>query len=137
MAYDPDPEDSIHVQYVNPKGINGTNVSFAPGFSAQDPFGIGANAVIDSLTGLITLDTLAQGDYLFAQKIQSFRNGVLVSKVVRDMEQYVLSYTNRLLLLLTTSSISTTGSIRAAITTLLTLNWSLGETFSCTFTGLG
>ena len=77
VAYDPDATDSMYVQYAGPKKQNGAGITFSPGYSAQNPFGIGAaNAPVDSLTGLITLDSISQGNYVFAQRIQSYRNGV-------------------------------------------------------------
>ena len=88
VAYDPDPEDSVNVVFGPAKGLSGflpTVLTYANGYSYDDPFGVGANnTFLDENTGLLSADSISTGAFAIVQRVRSYRNGVLVSAAKRD-----------------------------------------------------
>ncbi len=64
-----------------------TPVTWIAGYSATSPFNSGGPAVtLNSSTGLMTGVANSLGQYVFGVKCSEYRNGVLLSEVVRDYE---------------------------------------------------
>ena len=59
-------------------------VSWANGFSAQNPLGPGATINIDQNTGLLTAAPQMLGLFVVGVRVQEFRNGTLLNETVRD-----------------------------------------------------
>ena len=60
-------------------------------YSMTQPFGSGGLALIDQNTGLVTIKSPTAGLFALAVEVSEFRNGVLLSKVRRDIEIIVLT----------------------------------------------
>lgn len=67
------------------------DVTYASGYSLSNPFGSGGLAYIDYQTGLVTIKSPNSGLFALAVEVSEFRNGVLLSKVRRDIEIIVLA----------------------------------------------
>ena len=105
-ASDPD-GDSLRYDFVVPyQGADGVipaptppsnlslplaDVNYANSFSLSNPFGSGGLAYIDQNTGLVTIKSPNAGLYALAVEVSEYRNGVLLSRVRRDIEIIVLT----------------------------------------------
>ena len=61
-------------------------VQYAPGYSLNNPFGANGYAYINPSTGLTKYFIPNQGFYVVAIEIREYRNGVLISKIRRDIQ---------------------------------------------------
>lgn len=74
--------DSLVYAYVVPMGANGTALPMSP---QPYPAGaIGWSFNVDTLTGEIRWIPSMTGDYVYALKVEEYRNGVLIGRSVRD-----------------------------------------------------
>lgn len=64
-------------------------VTYAPGYSATQPFGIGGVCQINPQTGLLHLQAPAPGLYVVAIAVYEYRNGQFLGETRRDMQFYV------------------------------------------------
>ncbi|MCX7764351.1 MAG: gliding motility-associated C-terminal domain-containing protein [Bacteroidia bacterium] len=64
-------------------------VTYAPGYSATQPFGTGGICQIDPSTGLLHLKAPNPGLYVVAIAVLEFRNGAFLGETRRDMQFYV------------------------------------------------
>ena len=104
-AVDPD-LDSIHFDFgvpfnyfpganYNPP-ITPNPIAFEPGFSYTNPTpdatfnASNIPAAVDPLTGELTFTCFNSGNYLVKIRVQSFRQGVLISEVEREMQLVVM-----------------------------------------------
>ena len=62
---------------------------YAPGYSAQQPFGPNSICQIDPQTGLLHVNAPNPGLYVVVISVYEYRNGQLLSEVRRDMQFYV------------------------------------------------
>ncbi len=65
-------------------------VTYAPSYSAQQPFGPNGIFQIDPKTGILTINAPNLGLYTVAISVLEYRNGVLLSEVKRDMQFLVV-----------------------------------------------
>lgn len=101
-AVDPD-GDVLEYKFVTPyAGISSGNipmptmpavytwpidtVTYDPGFSSAQPFGVGGYQFINSSTGLTSYLSPNTGFYVVAVEITEWRNGVIVGKSRRDLQ---------------------------------------------------
>ncbi len=64
-------------------------VTYAPGYSATQPFGPGGRCTIDPVTGRLHLYAPNPGLYVVAIAVQEYRNGQFLGETRRDMQFYV------------------------------------------------
>lgn len=83
-AFDVD-DDSLVYELVVPKQ--------GPNQPVPNYFGIGSLAEIDAETGIFSFLFEQPGTYTFAIQVSSYRNGILMDRVVRDMK-FFLEYTD-------------------------------------------
>lgn len=82
-AYDLD-GDSLYYSFVNTLGINGNNVTYAPGYTAGSPI---PGITIDSLSGLVTFTAANTGVYAVTILIEEYDdNGNLLGTYYHDMQ---------------------------------------------------
>lgn len=81
-AYDAD-GDSLYYSLVAPKASASSNLTYAAGYSANQPFGPTATS-IDSKTGIISTLGQQSGQFLIAVQVDEYRNGQLISSTIRD-----------------------------------------------------
>lgn len=78
---------------VNPQNPLGPppyqTVTYAPGYSALQPFGAGGICQIDPATGLLHLRAPNPGLYVVAIAVLEYRNGEFLGETRRDMQFYV------------------------------------------------
>lgn len=88
-AYDTD-GDSLSFRLITCRGYNGENI---PGYS----FPQASNQLsIDPITGDLNWDSpIIQGEYNVAILIQEWRNGVLISEMIRDMQSLIAACNNQ------------------------------------------
>lgn len=86
-AYDVD-GDSLYYSLVPPKGSSSSNIVYAAGYNANQPFG-GMSTTIDSKTGIVSTLAPNVGQFLVAVKVDEFRNGQWISSTVRDFSTNV------------------------------------------------
>ncbi len=71
---------------------NLTPVTWAAGFSAASPFNNGGPGVtLNSVTGIMTGSANSLGQYVFGVKCSEYRNGILISEIVRDYQANVIN----------------------------------------------
>ena len=90
-AYDPDVQDSVYVTLASPKENSSGNTSAIPyniNYSSTKPFGLSVPTTFDPFTGLLQVDSVPQGKYTVAFRVQSYTNGVLTSVIRRDVPFY-------------------------------------------------
>lgn len=103
-ATDPDADELVYDLYAPFAGASTTNpqpnqappppyqpIFWANGFTAANPFGAGASVSIDANTGLLTVDPNLQGMFVVGVRVREYRNGVLLSTVIRDFIFQVIS----------------------------------------------
>jgi gliding motility-associated-like protein len=61
-------------------------VTYAPGFSITQPFGVGGYSFINGATGLTEYRPVTQGNYVVAVEVKEFRNGQLIGRTRRDLQ---------------------------------------------------
>lgn len=104
-AYDPDNDSLVYSwgvpldQFVsgsfNPP-VNPAPVPFNPGYSATNPTPdasfnpLNIPSVMDSQSGVITFRSYTTGNFGIVQKIDSYRNGQLVSTINREIQMIVI-----------------------------------------------
>ncbi len=66
-------------------------VEYANGYSFNNPFGNGGFVSLNSQTGLVSLKVPKAGFFAFAVDVYEYRNGILLSRVRRDIELIVLN----------------------------------------------
>lgn len=104
-AYDPD-GDSLVYSICTPLTINVSdpgapepnpelpapysNIPWAAGFSAGQPFGGGAVSTIDSQTGIMSITPSLLGTYVMAICVEEWRNGILINTKSRTFGYNVL-----------------------------------------------
>lgn len=88
-AYDPD-GDSLSYSLVNCRGLDGEEI---PGYTLP----AASNSItIDPMTGELVWDSPATaGEYNVAILIQEWRNGILISSIIRDMQITIAPCNNR------------------------------------------
>lgn len=88
-AYDPD-GDSLSYSLVNCRGLDGEEI---PGYTLP----AASNSItIDSRTGELVWDSpTTAGEYNVAILIQEWRNGILISSIIRDMQITIAPCNNR------------------------------------------
>lgn len=59
-------------------------ITWKNGFSTNNPFGAGASISLDPNTGHLTADPELQGLFVVGVRVREYRNGVLLSTVIRD-----------------------------------------------------
>lgn len=64
-------------------------VVYAPGYSAQQPFGAGGTCQIDPQTGLLHIYAPNPGLYVVVISVLEYRNGLFLGEIRRDMQFYV------------------------------------------------
>ena len=90
-VYDPDSQDSLYVTLANPKegsGSTAVNIPYDSAYSKTHPFGLNVPTTLDPHTGLLQVDSVPQGKYAVAFRVQSYTNGVLTSVIRRDVPFY-------------------------------------------------
>ncbi len=103
-ATDPDGDQLVYDLYAPYAGASSTNpqppqappppyqqIIWANGFSAANPFGSGATISIDPNTGHLTAAPFLQGYFVVGIRVREYRNGVLLSTVIRDFIFQVIS----------------------------------------------
>lgn len=70
----------------NPYALPIPEIVYNPGYTASQPFGAGGFASIDPINGLTKYFFPNQGFYVAAIEIREYRNGVLISKIRRDLQ---------------------------------------------------
>lgn len=89
-AIDPD-GDSLVFRFCAPQTDNFTGVTFTPPLSFSNPFPAAFGAVLDPMTGTITLTpTLNNWNGVFTICVDEYRNGVLIGTISRDMQVTVI-----------------------------------------------
>lgn len=94
--------DSIHVEFSRPLNnfptgtfnppTNPILIPFEPGFSYLSPTPSSAvnplnvAAAIDPQSGELTFQSVTSGNYVIKVKVQSFRNGILMAEIEREMQ---------------------------------------------------
>jgi gliding motility-associated-like protein len=66
------------------------NVTFAPGFSFNSPFGLPPTAEINSQTGRLHFNAPNIGVFVIAISVFEFRNGILIAENKKDLQLRVL-----------------------------------------------
>ena len=61
-------------------------ITYEPGYSVAQPFGVGGYTAIDTLTGLTSYLSPLPGFYVVAVEIKEYRNGVLIGISRRDLQ---------------------------------------------------
>ena len=93
-AYDAD-GDSLYYSLVAPKASTSSNVTYAAGYSANQPFG-GMSNTIDSKTGIISTLAPTVGQFMLAVQVDEYRNGQWISSTLRDFSTNVYVNSNAL-----------------------------------------
>lgn len=93
-AYDAN-GDSVVYSFIPPRSAAGTNVTFAPGYSATNPISSSPPLSLSS-TGDIVLNPTAGEVGVMAILVREYRGGILIGSVIRDMQVYTQPCTNRL-----------------------------------------
>ncbi len=89
-AIDPD-GDSLVFRFCPPLTDNFTGVPFVVPLSFNNPFPAAFGAVLDPITGTITLTpTLNNWNGVFTICVDEYRNGVLIGTIARDMQVTVI-----------------------------------------------
>lgn len=87
--------DSLVYSLITPKTSATTNVTFMPGFSSTNPITSSGGTALDGGTGQIDLTPTTVGQIgILAVLVQEYRNGVLISSTIRDMQFSVINCTN-------------------------------------------
>lgn len=66
-------------------------ITWSNGFNSSNPFGAGATISIDPNTGHLTAAPYMQGMFVVGIRVREYRNGVLLSTVIRDFIFQVIS----------------------------------------------
>jgi hypothetical protein len=82
------PADSMYVELYNIRDDSVNNILYYQGYTAQQPFGAFANAVLDNYTGILTLDSVGVGGFAVGFKVSSYRNGQLTCIIERDVSYF-------------------------------------------------
>ena len=103
-ATDPDGDQLVYDLYAPFAGASSTNpqppqappppyqqIIWANGYNASNPFGAGASVSIDQNTGQLTVAPLLQGYFVVGIRVREYRNGILLSTVIRDFIFQVIS----------------------------------------------
>ncbi len=79
--------DSLFWSITDPLGSNGVPCAgwTIPAGDPTNPF------TLDTLTGTITWTAIAQGNYVASIKVEEYRNGALISHIVRDLQFIVIA----------------------------------------------
>lgn len=88
MGIDPD-GDSLYYEMVSPLSAHNTPVSFSASLSAQNPFG--GSTAFDSTNGNLIVTPSSLGIFTTAVKVSEYRNGKLISSVLRDIQIVVMN----------------------------------------------
>ena len=108
-AFDPDPSDSIFISLIPAYGAVSTPLSYVTGYSATNPFGTAAgNSILDSQSGLFSVNGVAAGAYQVAMAVESYYNG-MINSVSRREVTYHMSATADSLPSTQISNVVTTG----------------------------
>lgn len=62
-----------------------TNATYNTNFSFQNPFGAGVVTTLNSETGVLSVVNPLLGTYALAVKVDAFRNGVLSSRIIKEI----------------------------------------------------
>lgn len=65
-------------------------INYNPGFSATNPIAGAPAFTIDPNTGLLTGRPIQLGAYIVGVEVAEYRNGILISRTIRDLRLYVL-----------------------------------------------
>lgn len=83
--------DSVVVNWITPKGSFGTNISYEPDYSFNQPIPSSVvdpsniDGVLDPTSGFYKFSSNTAGRFVYAIELSSYRNGQLIAKVVREM----------------------------------------------------
>lgn len=61
-------------------------VTYVAGFNFTQPFSLYGNATVNTQNGIATYYSMLQGTFVVAVKVEEFRNGLLVSSTIRDLQ---------------------------------------------------
>ena len=86
--------DSLWYEFVSAKDDNGSSVSYVSGYSGTDPLPSQYPAYIDGNTGTIWTNLNQVGQYVVSVAITEYRNGVALSKIQRDYQFNIATYSS-------------------------------------------
>jgi hypothetical protein len=109
IVYDPNPQDSVYAELISIRGNSGANLTYAPAYSPQMPFGVTVATSIDASSGIISISNPFQGIFALGVKVSSFRNGQFTGSIMRDLPVYVEPLQDSLPII-TVANLFTTGN---------------------------
>lgn len=92
-AYDPD-GDSLVYSLITPYGIYGSQVSYIPPYSANNPLLTSPAMTFNPATGDFCMTPTQIDVTVMAVQVDEYRNGVLIGSVERDIQITVIPCTN-------------------------------------------
>lgn len=92
QTIDPD-GDSIVFERIAPLQAPSTPVSYAPGYSATNPFTSSGTYTINQGNQTMTLQSSTVGKYALAYRIKEYRNGTMIGSHIREFATSVLQST--------------------------------------------
>ena len=141
-AYDAD-GDSLYYEWANALNNNGLSVPYVTGYSGTNPLPSSPSALVNGNTGIISANLTLNGQYVVSIFITEYRNGIPLSRIQRDYQFNIATFTTMEVVIDTLyqpiGCISPTGT--AGVNILYgqapySYNWSSGDT-SRVVSGLG
>ena len=87
--------DSITYTLINPRDFGGNPIPFVAGCSATNPLGapntFASTFTFDNATGNVNFTPTQSGNYVMAMQVNAYKNGVLVSTTMRDIQIVVIN----------------------------------------------